>query len=40
MEGVPTSSVKALAVLFYGLKSVTPMIIFVVMKTKMKVILG
>ena len=37
MEGVPTSSVKVLAVLFYGLKSV---IMFVVMKTKMKVILG
>ena len=34
---VPTSSVEALAILFYGLKSVTTMIIVVMMKTNMKV---
>ena len=40
MEVVPTSSVKALAILFYGLKSVTTMIMFVMMKTNMKVMVG
>ena len=40
MEVVPTSSVKALAILFYGLKSVTTMVMFVMMKTNMKVMVG